>query len=395
MNGKKVAVLDITSDMITLVLQDKKFADSFAFHAYENYSGYQDGEFLDKGELIKVVESLIVRCRKTAFAEPEEIMVGVPAEFTSVVCREAVKNFGALKTVTERDVDEIIASPPPEADLKTVISASPVWFTLDDGNAEIVPVGKQTSRLTCQMSYVFCVNSFIALFDKISEMTGVRFEYAPAMLAEVMYVVPESMRDDGVLLADAGYLSTGVCYAYGDGMLGQTAFSIGRGHFAADLVFVDGLPFENAAAAVDKLNFNLHPSGGEKYFVTVNGESYEYDIARVNDICLARAEQIAEEIAASAASFPFKLPADYKIVLTGSCFQGIPGAKDIVRRVTGHGTEFVSPALKPFDKPRFASLAGLIGVQRRNLDKTEREKFGNFNKFIHKLKEKLFRRSDR
>ena len=43
MNGKKVAVLDITSDMITLVLQDKKFADSFAFHAYESYARYQDG----------------------------------------------------------------------------------------------------------------------------------------------------------------------------------------------------------------------------------------------------------------------------------------------------------------------------------------------------------------
>lgn len=391
MTNKKVAVLDITSDVITLVMQDKKFADSFAFHASANYSGYQDGEFLDKSELIGAVESLIESCTKTAFAEPEEIMVGVPAEFTSVFCKEIVKNFGAVRTVTEKDVDEIIAGEPPEAELKTVISASPVWFTLDSGNAEIVPVGKQTAKLTCQMSYVFCVNSFIALFDKISEMTGVRFEYAPAMLAEVMYIVPEEARDTGVLLVDAGYMSTGVAYAYGDGMLGQTSFSLGRGHLAGDLMFVDKMPFENAAAVVDKLNFNLHPTGGEKYFVSVGGESFDYDIVHTNDVCSARVEQIAEEIVVAAASFPFRLPADYKIMLTGSCFQGIPGAKDIVRRVTGHETEIVGPVLKPFDKPRFASLAGLIGVQRKNLEKAEREKFG----FIYKLKEKLFRRTNR
>ena len=86
-----------------------------------------------------------------------------------------------------------------------------------------------------------------------------------------------------------------------------------------------------------------------------------------------------------------RLPSDYKIVLTGSCFQGIPGAKEIVGRVTGHETEIISPTLKPFDKPRFASLAGLISVQRKNLEKNEREKFG----FLHKLKEKLFRRTNR
>lgn len=51
MTNKKVAVLDITSDVITLVMQDKKFADSFAFHASANYSGYQDGEFWIRANL--------------------------------------------------------------------------------------------------------------------------------------------------------------------------------------------------------------------------------------------------------------------------------------------------------------------------------------------------------
>ena len=95
MGNKKTAVLDIQSDTITLVMQDKKFSDSFSFHDSRSYSGFQNGEFLNKDELIGAVRSLIDRCRKTTFSDPEEIMVGVPAEFT-------------LATVAEKEVDFIV-----------------------------------------------------------------------------------------------------------------------------------------------------------------------------------------------------------------------------------------------------------------------------------------------
>ena len=54
MGNKKTAVLDIQSDTITLVMQDKKFSDSFSFHDSRSYSGFQNGEFLNKDELIGI-----------------------------------------------------------------------------------------------------------------------------------------------------------------------------------------------------------------------------------------------------------------------------------------------------------------------------------------------------
>ena len=388
MSNKKTAVLDIQSDTITLVMQDRKFSESFAFHDSRSYSGFQDGEFLNKDELIGTVRSLIDRCRKTTFCDPEEIMVGVPAEFTSATVSEREVDFTIPKKVTEKDVDDLISEAPASNSEYTVISAAPVWFIPDSGKAEITPYGITTTKLKCMMSYVYCVNSFVALFDKISEYADVKFEYMSDMLAEVMYVVPESMRDTGALVVDAGYISTGVAYAYGDGLLGLKAFSMGKGHIAAELTMRAGIPYEAALKIVGKLNFNLHPVGGEKYFVTTSeGENKEYDISKINEMAAGKVEDIARGIIAAADTFPFALPEDAGIVLTGSCFENMPGAKEIIERVTGRKVEITSPEIVPFNKPGYSSLAGLINAQRKKITRRE----GTFG-FLNTFKDKLARR---
>lgn len=388
MGNKKTAVLDIQSDTITLVMQDKKFSDSFSFHDSRSYSGFQNGEFLNKDELIGAVRSLIDRCRKTTFSDPEEIMVGVPAEFTLATVAEKEVDFSLPRKVTEKDVDDLISEPPASNAEYTVISAAPVWFIPDSGMAEITPYGITTTKLKCMMSYVYCVNSFIALFDKISEYAGVRFEYMSDMLSEVMYVVPEHMRDAGALVVDAGYISTGIAYAYGDGILGLKSFSMGKGHIAAELTMQTGIPYDIALKLVDKLNFNLHPVGGEKYFVTADdGANKEYDISKINEMAAAKVEDIARSIVTAAAAFPFALPDDAKIILTGSCFENMPGAKEIIERVTGREVEKAVPDIVPFNRPGYAALAGLINAQRKKITRRE----GAMG-FINTIKDKLLRR---
>ena len=95
MSAKKVAVLDIGSDAVTLVMQDRKYANNFAFKASADYDGFQDGEFLDMEGLFRVVDSLVRECEASAFCELDEIMVGVPGEFTSIVCKTVEQELGA------------------------------------------------------------------------------------------------------------------------------------------------------------------------------------------------------------------------------------------------------------------------------------------------------------
>lgn len=388
MYSKKTAVLDIASDTITLVMQDRKFSGSFAFHDSCSYSGFQDGEFLDKDELIGAIRSLIDRCRKTTFSDIDEIMVGVPAEFSLATLAEKEVDFSLPRKVTEKDVDDLISDPPASNEEYTVISAAPVWFIADSGRAEITPYGITTTKLKCMMSYVYCVNSFIALFDKIAEYAGVKFEYMSDMLAEVIYVVPESLRDTGALVVDAGYISTGVAYAYGDGLLGLKAFSSGKGHIAAELTLEAGIPYDAALTLVGKLNFNLHPVGGEKYFVTTNDGNKEYDISKINEIAGRKVEELARGILSAADSFAFALPEDAKIILTGSCFENMPGAKEIIERVTGRSVERVQPTVAPFNKAAYSSLAGLINAQTKKITRRDNP-LGKISTFFDKLLRRL------
>ena len=67
MKTKKVAVLDIGSDAITLVMQDK-YTDSYTFRAVQEYDGFYNGEFFDPQGLFKVVSNLISECEKVDIA---------------------------------------------------------------------------------------------------------------------------------------------------------------------------------------------------------------------------------------------------------------------------------------------------------------------------------------
>ena len=101
----------------------------------------------------------------------------------------------------------------------------------------------------------------------------------------------------------------------------------------------------------------------------------------------AKVEDIARSIVTAAAAFPFALPVDAKIILTGSCFENMPGAKEIIERVTGREVEKAVPDIVPFNRPGYAALAGLINAQRKKITRRE----GAMG-FINTIKDKLLRR---
>ena len=296
MKNKKVAVLDITSDRITLVMQDK-YADNFTFRSSQSYDGYYNGEFLcDPSELFKIIESLVTECEKATFTKLTDIMVGVPGEFTAVSCKSVSNTLGMERKVTARDVDVLYEIGKPESDTHVCISASPIYFELEDGTCTITPVGGVTNVLKCLMSYVVCERSFTALFDKISEEIGVKFTYASSLLAEVMYVVPESLRDYGVVLADVGFTSTSVAYARGDGIAHALSFSLGGGHVIGDLYEVKEMPFNHATALLDRINLNIAATAQDEYSVSFGSEIAYYNVNEINEVAIDRIENIADMI---------------------------------------------------------------------------------------------------
>lgn len=380
MKTKKVAVLDIGSDAITLVMQDK-YTDSYTFRAVQEYDGFYNGEFFDPQELFRAVESLVAECEKTTFSKIQKLLVGVPGEFSAVVTAKVESDFGMQRKVLEKDIDALYDKGKPETGDHLCISASPIYFELDDGTCTITPVGAVTKKLRCLMSYMVAETSFTALFDQIAEQIGVEFTYASSVQAEVMYVVPDYLRDEGVVLADVGYTTTSVAYAIGDGIAHSLSFSLGAGHIAADISEVKEIPYTHALALVDRLNLNIAASPTDEYCISVGQEIAYYKVSEINEIAKARIENISEMIAKAIRSSYYDIGPNTKVLLTGSGISQIPGAKEIVQRLTSKYVEVLAPDLMQFNKPKYSQVAGLLMVQQRQLMQK------NTHTLINKIKE--------
>ena len=386
MSNKKVAVLDIASDVITLVVQDSKFVDNYTFRASREYDGFYDGEFLDKEGIFKVVASLVNECEKATFTKIQDILVGVPGEFTAVTCKDVVIDLGSKRKITEKDEERFLKEGEPKGTSFTCITASAVYFELDDGTMEYALSGQETQILKGLVSYITCENSFINLLDSVAEQLGLRFDYTSSVNAELLYVCPNNLRDEGVLLADVGYTTTSVAYGCGDGILHSLSFSLGSGHIAADLLEYLGVPYEHAYALVDKINLNIAPREDDVYCISVGSEMAYYNVKEVNAVANYHISNIAEMILKAIKRSVYPVQDDTLLLLTGSGIAHIPGAKEIVAKITGRRVEILAPDNMQLSKPKYSQVAGLLVVQQKQLKQKN-----NFN-FITFIKDKLFRR---
>lgn len=370
MSGKKQAVLDIGSDVLTLALQDKKCNDNLLFKGQANYDGYQDGEFLDLEGLYNAIQDLIAKARDTAFAEVKEIVVGVPAEFATVVCKTVETTFAKPRKITQRDIDGIFLQGntyTKHPDYRA-LNCAPIYYILDNGRrTPEAPIGHTTKGLASFASYILCENSFLEIFDTFAAALKVKFLYTSSLLAQLMFVVPTAMRDEGVILVDCGYISTGVAYAKGDGLLYSMAFSLGDGNIAGDIATCTQIPFDHASELVKKINLNLNPSSTDTYTVNIDTQTYYYPMAVVNEIATLRMQDIAEKIKKIIDYSPYEITPDTKILISGGGLL-MAGAKDILQKVTGHSAQFnVCDAIVSLNKPSNCSLVSLLLYQRTKL----------------------------
>ncbi len=366
MKSNKVAVLHIASDVVTLVMQDSKYTDNYVFSAEQEYDGFFNGEFLDVQGLFKTVENLVAECEKATFSKLTELMVGVPGEFTAVVTKFLEHDLGANKKISERDVDDLYHLGDPSDEKYVSLSAAPIYYQLDDGACLIAPpIGFNTKTLKSLMSYTVCERGFTALFDKIAESLGVTFTYTSSLHAEAMYVVPEELRDEGVILVDVGYTTTSVCYAIGDGLAHSLSFSVGKGLIAGDIYEVKEIPYAHALQLVDRLNLNILPQNNDEYYVSVGQDIAHYSVKEINEIAGARIESIAQMVDKAIKSSKFEIATSARILLTGSGITLIPGAKEMLAKVTGRAVEILYPNFMQFSKPKHSQLAGLVALQQK------------------------------
>lgn len=388
MTNKNVCILDIGSSKINVLIGERGLNNTFNIKGTGevDYSGYMEGKFLNENEIPSIVSGAITKAETNSGVRVQKIYVGVPAEFTYCITKEAELNFGRRRRVTEEDVQELskVAGRDIVVNEKTIINNSPVYFCLEDNKKCMDPVNSISSKLTGNIGFILADNSIIDLFDKIlKNLDFMEVEYISSVLAESLYLLDPEVRDSGAVLIDCGYISTFVAVVKGDALLYLSAFSIGGGHIAGDLCQILNLSFAQAESLKRKVVLSLDATDHDFYELNVNGTITPFSAKLTNEIVSARVEMLGNMIN--------KCLLDYKpnnknylpMFITGGGICYLKGGKEYLSSIIGSNLEIVVPPVPQMNRPHYSSVLAILDVAL----KKEKENKTNIFKLI---KNKLF-----
>lgn len=371
MSKKDVAILEIGSMTVTVIVGERGVNNTFRIKGRGDaeYAGFQNGQFLEPDQ-VKYAIGLAIANAENAYGDKiNSLVVGVPGEFTTVVCRETTLNFQRNKKIADKELalafkaGNIYSKHPTHS----VINHSPIFFTLDDGRRVVDPRGYKTTRLKGLISYVLAENNFIDFIERILfELSVKREAFLSSSLAESLYLFDPSVRDRYALLVDCGYITTSVMLARGDGLLFLNSFSLGGGHISGDLCMCLKIPYAEAESLKRKVVLSWEATEEDTYEVQGKEFISPYSAIATNQIVEARLEMIAEYISKCLDRCEFEFPEYLPIYLTGGGVNFIKGSRDFLSRKLGRRVEFIAPNLPHNSRPDFSSEIGLLDVAIEN-----------------------------
>lgn len=364
---KEVAILDIGSYKITVIVAERGINNTFNIKGTGEveYTGFSDGEFFEPDDVKNAIALALANAEATSHTKISHLYVGVPGEFTSVICRECNINFPKRKRVGDQDINQLfyLGNIYRKHPTHTVINNAPIYFTLDDSRKIIDPRGMVSSRLGGYISYVLAENNFLDFIENILEELGIRSaEYISSALAESMYLFDTEIRDRYALLLDCGYLTSNVMLVRGDGLLFLKTFSIGGGHIMGDLAECLRISLSQAENLKRKVVLSIE--AGDSDYYEVAGKDYLMPISAktANDIVKARVDHIASMVLKCLNKCEYEIPDYIPLYLTGGGLSYMRGARDYFSKKIGRRVEIISPSLPNLNRPHFSSTFGLLDM---------------------------------
>ena len=359
-----VTVLDFGSSRITALVGMKDVNKSFKLLASSEseYDGYANGEFVDANNLKNVIESVLKDIESQLHCKLRNIYIGVPAEFC--FCYNATLNtvFNKKVKITPKIIDNLFYedkeyNPYPS---HTVINKAPLFYILNDDNKTNDPVGQFASKIQANVSYVLVENNFKMLVSGILDEYGIKdYDFISNTLAEAIYLIDDTKRNEGAILIDCGYISSSITQVLGDGLKELKSFSMGGAFITSDLAKVFDLDFEDAESLKRQAIVTLRPSGVDCYETDAGKK---VGIRTANEVILARVDNIINIIKKCIDSFEVQLPKYIPLYLTGGGLNYIEGISDYLRHEFDRPVEFVAPKALLYRKPDLSSSISLLNM---------------------------------
>jgi len=336
LQNKLKYILDIGSSSLRL-LAVGSFAGKPRILTEESvlYDGYLDGEFLTVDELdetlAQLVDKMVAKMRKPI----SSIVVGVPSDFCICVCKRISRKFTGVHKITSSEILELYESNATFGDSEEyqVINFSAMQFVLDDGLTTISTVGKKSSSLIMDASYILAKQSFLTLMQEKLLQIGIKnVDFISTALGQAMTCEREKDDNKPIAIIDVGHISTSVCVYKGEGLALLSSFSIGGGHVSSDIMQVLGLSFKDAELIKRKVILTIQPKANECYEVCSKGSLIKAPINITNQVVKSRIEMMAK-IIDEILSLD-EIYNDIDIYLTGDGIANFKGVKNIIKDAT-------------------------------------------------------------
>lgn len=337
LQNKMKFILDIGSSSLRLVAS-VMYAGSPKIIAEESvlYDGYMDGEFLSPDvmdeNITRLVDGMSQKMRKKINA----IVVGVPSEFCVCVCKRISRKFSEIHKIAEEDICNLYKNNATFGDSEeySVINYSAMQFVLDDNVKTLSPIGKKSSSLVMDASYILAKKSFIYFMKEKMKEAGVKnLEFISSALGQAMCCEPKKNDGKPFAVVDCGHISTSVAVYKGEGLALLSSFSMGGGHISSDIMQVVGLNFRDSELIKRKIILTIDSHKNEYYEVCSRGSLIKAPINMTNQVVKSRIEMISKVVGnILSVSSMFK---DIDIYLTGDGLSNIKGAKNIMKEITG------------------------------------------------------------
>lgn len=368
--AQDTAILDFGSSKITVLIGERGVNGTICVKGMGvcDYAGFSEGEWLDPEHIAHAVGRAVSSAEANSGVKIEHLYVGVPGEFTSVVCKEVGIVFNKRRKVKDDDVFALMnAGDNFNPDIYEVINIQPVHYTLDNDRRLLQPVGVASAKLGGVLSYILAEASFTGFVRAILAAMGINsVEYVSSVLAEALILFDEEERDNTAVLIDIGYLTSSVAIVRGDGILSLGSFSMGGGHISGDLATALGISFTDAESLKRKVILSINAGENDIYEISGKDGVKTLSAQLVNEIVTHRITLMGKAVEKCLSLSEYDYPDYIPFSLTGGGICFMRGAKDVLSRQLGRNVEIVAPKLPQVNRPNLSSAWGLLDMAINN-----------------------------
>ena len=359
----EVAVLDFGSSKRTILVGQASVNGIIKIVAsgVSDYAGFINGKFIEPDKLSSAIIYAKNQAEHTLGRKIKRLYVGVPTEFCVNRIEKISMNLNSRTKIKQKNLDKLFLNAPISYENFRIINKTPIYYLLDDNNKVFNPIGCYSSIISVLASFVLIDEQFYNYLDKVMCGVGVyTYELISAALCESLYLIEPENRQNGAIFIDCGFITTSVNAIYGEGVTDLKSFSIGGGHITGDLMEVLEIPFESAEQLKRKAILTLAATDEDYYETLIENSIVKFKARLVNEIILARIDEIVLAIEKCLDMFDNKLSDDIVIYLSGGGLNYFKGVAQYLENNLNRVVKLVAPQPLQYNKPTLSSVLGIM-----------------------------------